>query len=719
MNTITCTNFPRFKSIKNKKKLKLKIGFKKNFSSLSTRSVTFKTITPNHTNKDIPLFIENNPFHYKLPLGQSSKNTFEIFSDRKYKQKKLMDSIETFFHKTNLNSFDYNNCISNLMTKYTYSNPDADTTITPQYEITKSKINFYKRNKKNIENYLTKSKSNNKYNLNNLKKYPKLGYDEDKNSTKIKLKNIEYQDPVDSLGLILRNKIVHDKILLNYQDREVQNFSKNINIVNNFSKYEKYSKNVKITPIIPTILDNDLFNSNYLGFNSKNVDLSNDDNSKNKKLKLPKKVLDRMIYLELTDFIKGSVYLLCDYFRPTKIYPESREDFCMNYDSLTNNIYLYSGNSCNLTSNQIWRFNINNNTWIHLKSKNYISEPRRGHTGIFYKNKYYIFGGIYLHNGAFANLDIYNFETNTWTNGNSDFLFFKLRRNHISCLIGQQMFIHGGVTENDEILDDSYLLNLNSNLNWSKTNIIPILIPPKLAYHSCSLVITSEINNNSKFSIYKIPNTFSAQKLSIRIKELGLYVFGGKNKKICNDMWLLKIGKRPLEWIKLFTHGKQPYPRYLCSMNFFEKGNFIVIHGGKTIINDEKFALNDTYLFELYRYEWIRVDYGEKEKIVRPRCSHCSVICRNKLFIFGGINDKSFNGSKFFIINLDVNKAKERLILKENKIINDTVELKILNNNVNDNDNENKKEKNKKHTIEERHINIKNISPIKNTIKNS
>ena len=719
MNTITCTNFPRFKSIKNKKKLKLKIGFKKNFSSLSTRSVTFKTITPNHTNKDIPLFIENNPFHYKLPLGQSSKNTFEIFSDRKYKQKKLMDSIETFFHKTNLNSFDYNNCISNLMTKYTYSNPDADTTITPQYEITKSKINFYKRNKKNIENYLTKSKSNNKYNLNNLKKYPKLGYDEDKNSTKIKLKNIEYQDPVDSLGLILRNKIVHDKILLNYQDREVQNFSKNINIVNNFNKYEKYSKNVKITPIIPTILDNDLFNSNYLGFNSKNVDLSNDDNSKNKKLKFPKKVLDRMIYLELTDFIKGSVYLLCDYFRPTKIYPESREDFCMNYDSSTNNIYLYSGNSCNLTSNQIWRFNINNNTWIHLKSKNYISEPRRGHTGIFYKNKYYIFGGIYLHNGAFANLDIYNFETNTWTNGNSDFLFFKLRRNHISCLIGQQMFIHGGVTENDEILDDSYLLNLNSNLNWSKTNIIPILIPPKLAYHSCSLVITSEINNNSKFSIYKIPNTFSAQKLSIRIKELGLYVFGGKNKKICNDMWLLKIGKRPLEWIKLFTHGKQPYPRYLCSMNFFEKGNFIVIHGGKTIINDEKFALNDTYLFELYRYEWIRVDYGEKEKIVRPRCSHCSVICRNKLFIFGGINDKSFNGSKFFIINLDVNKAKERLILKENKIINDTMELKILNNNANNNDNENKKENNKKHTIEERHINIKNISPIKNTIKNS
>ena len=96
-------------------------------------------------------------------------------------------------------------------------------------------------------------------------------------------------------------------------------------------------------------------------------------------------------------------------------------------------------------------------------------------------------------------------------------------------------------------------------------------------------------------------------------------------------------------------------------MNFFEKGNFIIIHGGKTKINDKKFALKDTYLFELYRYQWIKVDYGEKAKIVKPRCSHCSVICKNKLFILGGINEKSFNGGNFFIINLDINKARQNL----------------------------------------------------------
>ena len=244
----------------NQIKLKQK-ALKKQLSSLTTTSSSIKTNRNNLNNKKIiSLFIDNNPFHYKLPLNNYSTNTFEIFSDRKYKQKKLMDSIENYIQETNINSFDYNNCISNLMTKYLYSNPDADTTITPRYEITKSKIDFYKKNKTIIENYLTKSKSSNKFNLKNLKKKSKLGYDEENNSTKVRFKNMKYKDPVDSLGLLLRNKIVHDKILLNYQDKEVQNFGKKLNILKNLNKFEKYKNKVKITQIMPIIKEKDLFN---------------------------------------------------------------------------------------------------------------------------------------------------------------------------------------------------------------------------------------------------------------------------------------------------------------------------------------------------------------------------------------------------------------------------------------------------------------------------
>ena len=70
------------------------------------------------------------------------------------------------------------------------------------------------------------------------------------------------------------------------------------------------------------------------------------------------------------------------------------------------------------------------------------------------------------------------------------------------------MLIHGGIDEDGQILDDTYLLNLNNNNNnnfvWSKASIMPILIPPKLAYHSCCLVITSDILYSNKFNIYLI-----------------------------------------------------------------------------------------------------------------------------------------------------------------------------------------------------------------------
>ena len=631
-------------------KNKFRYGLKKNLSTLTTSSTNKKPIS---------LFIESNPFHYKLPLEtHKQKINTKVFSERKYFNKRLMDSIENFSRIKNLNSDQYDSNISNLMTKYIYSNPDIENNLNTNYELTRTKIKFFNEKKKKIRNFLKKSKSVFKYSINESK------YDEDETekNTFINIKNIEFKDPVDSLGLLLRNKIVHDKILLNYQDRQVQDYGKKIHFFNDLNKYEIFSKNVKITSIIPSMLDNNMFNPNSMEvYSDKNKIINPNETKKhNNNSKYSNRVMAKVNFLEMTDFIRGSVYLLCSFFRPLNFFPESREEFCMDYDALTKTIYLYSGNSSNINTHQLWKYNLISNTWANIET-NFTPEPRRGHTGILYKNKYYIFGGKYINSNILAKLDIFDLSTNSWSTNNYNYFLFKIRRNHIACLIGSQMLIHGGVDENDEILDDSYLLNLTNNLIWSKTSIMPILIPPKLAYHSCCLVITSDILYNNKFNIYRIPNSFIAKKLNSRIKEMGMYVFGGKNKTICNDMWLLKVGKKPLEWEKVLTFGQPPCPRYLCSMNFFEKGNFIVVHGGKTKINTESFALKDTYLFELYRYQWLRVDYGDKEYIVKKRCSHSSVVCDDKLFIFGGINDGVFNGSKFFVINLDVSKAKMHL----------------------------------------------------------
>ena len=655
-------------SLSRNEKLKKNLGIKKNLSSLTATKSTlnFSNSQYKDTNNKshISLFIENNPYHYRLPSNKNKKINIKNYSERNYFNKRLMDSIENFARNSKFNSENYDSHVSELMTKYKYSNPNVENKIISNYELTRTKMKFYNEKKKTIQNFLKKSKSVFKYKMNDSK------FDENdlEKMSIINIKNLEYKDPIDSLGLLLRNKIVHDKILLNYQDRQVQDYGKKINVFKNIIKNDILSKKIKITSIIPSMLGNDnLFHSTHSGYHSNNnriISLS-ENKQYNKTSKYSNKIVEKVNYFEMSDFIKGSVYLLCNFFRPPNFLPESREEFCMDYDPITNNVYLFSGNSSNINTHQLLKYNLLDNIWTNIES-DFTPEARRGHTGVLYKNKFYIFGGKYLNSNYLAKLEIFDFNTNSWLTNSYNYFLFKLRRNHIACLIGSQMLIHGGIDEDGQILDDTYLLNLNNNNNnnfvWSKASIMPILIPPKLAYHSCCLVITSDILYSNKFNIYRIPNSFIAKKLNSHIREMGMYVFGGKNKTISNDMWLLKIGKKPLEWEKILTLGTPPSPRYLCSMNFFEKGNFIVIHGGKTKINEESFALNDTYLFELFRYQWLKVDYGDKEYLVKKRCSHCSIICENQIFIFGGINDIGFNGSKFFVIDLDTNKAKDHLI---------------------------------------------------------
>ena len=135
-----------------------------------------------------------------------------------------------------------------------------------------------------------------------------------------------------------------------------------------------------------------------------------------------------------------------------------------------------------------------------------------------------------------------------------------------------------------------------------------------------------------------------------RIREQGLYIFGGKNKENLNDkIIIIKLGKNPLEYKIIEPFGKGPSGRILSSMNFFEPGNFIIIHGGK----NNFCTLNDTFILEVHRMEWLKVNFDIDNNLIKFRCGHQSVICGNDLIIFGGMDEKNFVGSCLFFINLD------------------------------------------------------------------
>ena len=115
------------------------------------------------------------------------------------------------------------------------------------------------------------------------------------------------------------------------------------------------------------------------------------------------------------------------------------------------------------------------------------------------------------------------------------------------------------------------------------------------------------------------------------------------------------MGRKPLEWIKVETKGKPPIPRYAHSMNFYERGNYVIIHGGRNDTCVDNSSLNDTFLLNLENLEWIEVTLFSNINNfnVAHRCSHQSIIYSDKLIIFGGMNNNNFLGSSLFVINLD------------------------------------------------------------------
>ena len=81
----------------------------------------------------------------------------------------------------------------------------------------------------------------------------------------------------------------------------------------------------------------------------------------------------------------------------------------------------------------------------------------------------------------------------------------------------------------------------------------------------------------------------------------------------------------------------------------------------------ESCALNDTYIFDLENFDWIKIIlYSQLPGFkVLNRCGHQSVIYGNKLIIVGGMNNNNYLGSTLFIINLDFSYQTQPKTLEE------------------------------------------------------
>ena len=463
-----------------------------------------------------------------------------------------------------------------------------------------------------------------------LTKYTPLNSE---SNLKVNFNNIDYQNPYQSISIIRKNNDIYDEISKDFLMRQKQTFDNSIKRFEGYTmKYKTKMPKIRIAKIPPKIQ-----------FDIPVVDMTADKKKKEDEVLPP---------------IPGQGHLkLFAYYRyPNRNFPEGREQFSLQMRAA--NIVLCGGMSAQMKKMVIWELNVEQLKWSKVITEN-ITNCRYGHSGIIFQNKVFFFGGRtkFQNTSLTAGFELFSFNDNTFSNPSVAGKQPELRRNHIAELIGGQMMIHGGINDNNEILNDVYLLNLNP-LKWNVVSINPYTPGPKLYGHASSLVIPRDTVQNQRFTIYKYPDTDNKKINQSKIKERGLYIFGGKSKEdggITNQLWILIMGQKPLEWVQPETKGKMPSPRYYHTMNYYEKGNFLIIHGGRNDDVSESFALSDSFIFDLENFEWMKVQlYSQLDDFkVLTRCGHCAIIYSNKLIIVGGMNSHYYLGSSLLILNLD------------------------------------------------------------------
>jgi hypothetical protein len=216
------------------------------------------------------------------------------------------------------------------------------------------------------------------------------------------------------------------------------------------------------------------------------------------------------------------------------------------------------------------------------------------------------------------------------------------------------MFIYGGIDENGNTISEPSTLDLY-RMKWICTKFSRKTYLPKRHYHCSCQVFSLSNKYHPKFSLFKIHNNEKSTFNITNILQEVIYIFGGIDEKgqCSNEIYIIKRGK-PLQMIKQNCEGLPPSPRCQSSMNFFDKLNVIIIHGGRNEYDSNGPFFKDFYFLDVERMIWIKLESNDGIIDIYPRGSHSSCIVDNELIIFGGFNDKYFLKSDLVVCDLDI-----------------------------------------------------------------
>jgi len=327
-----------------------------------------------------------------------------------------------------------------------------------------------------------------------------------------------------------------------------------------------------------------------------------------------------------------------------------------------------------------------------------IPEKRFGHCIATYKNKIYIHagGGEFVAAGkvrqSYSDLWAYSIEDNSWSELPRDCVKnvkSPLRRiNAASALLEHLWFIHGGY---DGILPNTF--SEITAYDMEKQKFVEIImqgasmknrLPPMIGHSMISVMPDWVKRRPENVNYWTNLNKWKfVASDTMQATKLGIYVFGGfiidgqdyNNNEYNSNIYLIKcnptktmqfaaldnkkdiseITRYVIDIEKIVCTGNGPCPRSHQSTLFF-KNKFIAVFGGKNsqqLAEPDSHCLNDLYLLDLEKYEWVPVAiYGF---LPSPRWSQAMLSMDNKdrIVVFGGITDQRYCSYNVYVLETD------------------------------------------------------------------
>ena len=132
-------------------------------------------------------------------------------------------------------------------------------------------------------------------------------------------------------------------------------------------------------------------------------------------------------------------------------------------------------------------------------------------------------------------------------------------------------------------------------------------------------------------------------------------------------MMLFPIGKGAKHrWKELETKGAAPEGRFHHGMNYYEKGNYVIIYGGRRIANPEPSLMktgtkpsefvDQVALLRVDSLEWFEVRYKQSNKMINsfPQLYNFSAaLIDDQIVVFGGMKGAYMQSKELYSIYLE------------------------------------------------------------------